>query len=36
MLSDSNQNRVIMQKIAGVNWDDFRRVIDIRVANLSA
>ena len=36
ILSDNNQNRVIIQKIAAVNWDDFRKVIDIRVVNLSA
>ena len=36
ILSDNDQNRVIIQKIAAVNWDDFRKVIDIRVVNLSA
>ena len=35
ILSDNNQNRVIIQKIAAVNWDNFRKVIDIRIVNLS-
>ena len=35
ILSDNNQNHIMIQKLAAVNWDDFQKVIDIGIVNLS-